>query len=261
MGGKNPCIVMDDVGIRGRRRPCRRRRLLEHGRELLGDPAVHRPPRRQATPSSATSRPRSRRKVGESARPGELRRPLVSPEHFAKVRSFLGNGETVLHGGEITDGRYVHLTIIEVPVNDARPAREVRDSARSSPTSRSTALKGSRRHRQRHRLRPAASSFTANGARAMRQLRPRRHRHGELLRRGRHHHAVWRLPPVGLRRPRDNPGPRPRPVTQLRPSGLDLRRRKFLNPTFRGLTENECTIISDILTPSHACDDGPFAGV
>ena len=41
-------------------------------------------------------------RVGDPLDPVNRIGPLVSDEHFRKVRSFLGNGEKVLHGGEIT---------------------------------------------------------------------------------------------------------------------------------------------------------------
>lgn len=48
----------------------------------------------------------------------------MSRDHFNKVSSYLGNGEKVLYGGETSNERYVHPTILDVASNDAKPARE-----------------------------------------------------------------------------------------------------------------------------------------
>jgi gamma-glutamyl-gamma-aminobutyraldehyde dehydrogenase len=109
-------------------------------------------------------------RVGDPLDPDNRIGPLVSDEHFRKVRSFLGNGEKVLHGGEITGNRYVHPTIIELKGNDERPAREEIfgpilavipvDSLKDAVAIANDTEYGL-----------AASVFTANGKRAMRAAR------------------------------------------------------------------------------------------
>jgi len=109
-------------------------------------------------------------RVGDPLDPVNRIGPLVSEEHFRKVRSFLGNGEKVLYGGELTGDRYVHPTIIELSSNDERPAREEIfgpilavipiDSMKEALAIANDTNYGL-----------TASLFTANGKRAMRAAR------------------------------------------------------------------------------------------
>ena len=125
MGGKNPCIVMDDA----------------EDLEAVASHVVNGAYWNMGENCSAISRLIVHRgvkdalveklvaalnewRVGDPLDPANRIGPLVSEEHFRKVRSFLGNGEKVLHGGEITGDRYVHPTIIELATNNERPARE-----------------------------------------------------------------------------------------------------------------------------------------
>ena len=62
--------------------------------------------------------------VGDPLDPANRIGPLVSPQHYAKVRSYLTDDVKVLYGGQTSEGRYVHPTIIEVESNDAKHARE-----------------------------------------------------------------------------------------------------------------------------------------
>jgi gamma-glutamyl-gamma-aminobutyraldehyde dehydrogenase len=62
--------------------------------------------------------------VGDPMDPANRIGPLVSETHYAKVKSYLDGVGTVLFGGETSEDRYVHPTIIEVDSNDARPAKE-----------------------------------------------------------------------------------------------------------------------------------------
>ena len=63
-------------------------------------------------------------RMGDPLDPAHRIGPLVSPSHFAKVKSFLGTGEKVLYGGNTAEERYVHPTVIELDSNAARHARE-----------------------------------------------------------------------------------------------------------------------------------------
>ena len=125
MGGKNPCIVMDDA----------------EDLDAVASHVVNGAYWNMGENCSAISRLIVHRAVkdalveklvaalgdwpvGDPLDPANRIGPLVSEAHFGKVRSFLGNGEKVLHGGEITGERYVHPTIIELKGNDERLARE-----------------------------------------------------------------------------------------------------------------------------------------
>lgn len=124
MGGKNPCIVMDDAEnldnvaahvvngafwnmgencsatsrliVHENVKDALLERILAHAREWpLGDPLD----------------PENR--VGA----------LVSKDHFDKVCTYLGEGEKIHLGGEAVDGAYVQPTVMDVSV-DSKAARE-----------------------------------------------------------------------------------------------------------------------------------------
>ena len=154
MGGKNPCIVMDDA----------------EDLEAVAAHVVNGAYWNMGENCSAISRLIVHRdvkdalveklvaaldewQVGDPLDPDNRIGPLVSDEHFRKVRSFLGNGEKVLHGGEITGGPLR-------PPDDHRARRQ-----RRAPGARGDLRADPRRHpgrqpqgrrgdRQRHRLRP-----------------------------------------------------------------------------------------------------------
>jgi gamma-glutamyl-gamma-aminobutyraldehyde dehydrogenase len=125
MGGKNPCIVMDDAedleAVAGH--------VVNGAFWNMGENCsaiarliVHRDIKDRLVEKLVTAL--EEWQVGDPLDPSKRIGPLVTSEHFRKVQSFLGDGGKVLYGGEISDGRYVHPTIIEVESNDARLARE-----------------------------------------------------------------------------------------------------------------------------------------
>jgi gamma-glutamyl-gamma-aminobutyraldehyde dehydrogenase len=171
MGGKNPCIVMDDAEDL----EAVAAHVIAGAYWNMGENCsaisrliVHRGVKDALVEKLVAAL--DEWKVGDPLDPQNRVGPLVSEEHFRKVRSFLGNGEKVLHGGEVSEGRYVHPTIIEVKGNDERPAREEIfgpilsvipvDSLKEAVDVANDTEYGL-----------AASVFTANGSRAMRAAR------------------------------------------------------------------------------------------
>lgn len=63
-------------------------------------------------------------RVGDPLDPAYRIGPLVSQQHYEKVKSYLSGNYTVLYGGQTSEGRYVHPTIIDVANNNAKHARE-----------------------------------------------------------------------------------------------------------------------------------------
>src|SRR5574337_1104444 len=171
MGGKNPCIVMDDA----------------ENLETVASHVVNGAYWNRGENCSAISRLIVHRaikdrlvenlkaalgewRVGDPLDPASRVGPLVSEEHFRKVRSFLGNGEKVLYGGETTGDRYLHPTIIELAGNDERPAREeifgpILAVIPIDSLQEAVAIANDTEYGL------AASVFTANGKRAMRAAR------------------------------------------------------------------------------------------
>jgi gamma-glutamyl-gamma-aminobutyraldehyde dehydrogenase len=171
MGGKNPCIVMDDVEdldsvashvVNGAYwnmgENCSAiSRLIVHAdiKGRLLDKIV-------ALASSWH--------VGDPLDPQNRIGPLVSEEHFKKVQSYLGQGERVLYGGTTSEGRFVHPTILELEGNHGRHARE----EIFGPILSVITVKGLQEaievaNDTDYGL--AASIFTANGKRALRAAR------------------------------------------------------------------------------------------
>ncbi len=171
MGGKNPCVVMDDAdnleAVAGHVAAGAYWNMGENC-SAISRLIVHRAVKDELVGHLKAAL--EEWKVGDPLDPENRVGPLVSEEHFRKVASYLGNGEKVLHGGEITEGRYVAPTIIEVSGNEARPAREeifgpilaviTVDSLKEAVDIANDTEYGL-----------AASVFTANGARAMRAAR------------------------------------------------------------------------------------------
>jgi gamma-glutamyl-gamma-aminobutyraldehyde dehydrogenase len=61
--------------------------------------------------------------MGDPLNPVNRVGALVSPQHFEKVKSYLGKGTKVLVGGKAEKG-FVEPTIIEITDRDAPQARE-----------------------------------------------------------------------------------------------------------------------------------------
>jgi gamma-glutamyl-gamma-aminobutyraldehyde dehydrogenase len=125
LGGKNPCIVMDDVTdldavaahiVNGA--------FWNMGQNCsaISRLLVHRGIKDALLPRIFKFADEWR--VGDPLDPQYRIGPLVSPAHFAKVSSFLTERSQVLYGGKAIDGRFVQPTILEVEGNDVRLARE-----------------------------------------------------------------------------------------------------------------------------------------
>lgn len=125
MGGKNPCIVMDDV----------------QDLDAVAAHVVNGAFWNMGQNCSAISRLLVQKgvkqallqkifkladewQVGDPLDPAHRIGPLVSQEHFEKVSSYLDGDVKVLYGGATAEGRFVHPTVIELPNNSVRQARE-----------------------------------------------------------------------------------------------------------------------------------------
>lgn len=125
MGGKNPCVVLDDItdfeGVAAH--------IVNGSFWNMGEncSAISRLIVHEAVKAPLLEhiyKLASEWHVGDPLDPAHRIGPLVSTDHFKKVSSYLGQGESVLYGGETSAGRYVHPTILDVSSNDARPAKE-----------------------------------------------------------------------------------------------------------------------------------------
>ncbi|MBN3755269.1 aldehyde dehydrogenase [Paraburkholderia sp. Tr-20389] len=125
MGGKNPCIVMPDVtnldAVAGH--------IVNGALWNMGENCsaitrliVHRDIKAALLDKIVTLA--AEWQVGDPLDPANRVGPLVSKQHYEKVRSYLSDDIKVLFGGQTSEGRYVHPTIIDVESNDAKPARE-----------------------------------------------------------------------------------------------------------------------------------------
>lgn len=127
MGGKNPCIVLDDAEDLDRvaahvvngafwnmgENCSASSRLIVH--ESVKDELLKR--------VLAHSREWN---MGDPLDPENRIGPLVSRDHFKKVSSYLGQAarKQILMGGKSSDGNYVEPTIVDVDSNAAKLARE-----------------------------------------------------------------------------------------------------------------------------------------
>ncbi|SAK82244.1 aldehyde dehydrogenase [Caballeronia hypogeia] len=125
MGGKNPCVVMSDITdvddvaahiVNGA--------LWNMGENCsaISRLVVHRDIKAQLL--SKISELAAEWRVGDPLDPENRVGPLVSKQHFEKVQSYLSSDGKVIYGGETSEGRFVHPTIIEVESNDTKLARE-----------------------------------------------------------------------------------------------------------------------------------------
>ncbi|SAL01407.1 aldehyde dehydrogenase [Caballeronia calidae] len=125
MGGKNPCIVMSDVtdldAVAGH--------IVNGALWNMGENCsaisrliVHRDIK--APLLNKILKLAEEWRVGDPLDPQNRIGPLVSRQHYEKVQSYLTGDVKVLFGGETSEGRYVHPTIIDVESNDAKHARE-----------------------------------------------------------------------------------------------------------------------------------------
>jgi gamma-glutamyl-gamma-aminobutyraldehyde dehydrogenase len=125
MGGKNPCIVMDDAENLDRvaahvvngafwnmgENCSATSRLIVH--EKVKDALLER--------ILANAREWA---LGDPLDPENRIGALVSKEHFEKVCTYLDKGAKVHLGGRSVDGKYVEPTVMDVKNNDAKAARE-----------------------------------------------------------------------------------------------------------------------------------------
>jgi len=171
MGGKNPCIVLDDVGDLD----AAAAHIVNGTFWNMGEncSAISRLIVHKNVKEALLQRISSLAAdwhVGDPLDPANRIGPLVSQDHFNKVKSYLGNGEKVVFGGETSNGRYVHPTILEVDSNAAKPAREeIFGPILSVITVGSLQEAVAVANDTDYGL--AAAVFTANGKRAMRVAR------------------------------------------------------------------------------------------
>lgn len=125
MGGKNPCVVMDDAENLDRvaahivngafwnmGENCSAiSRLIVH--KAVKKPLMHK----------ITAHIREW-PLGDPLNPETRLGAMVSKAHFEKVASYLEDAPKALAGGETHEGAFVDATVLEVPGNDHRLARE-----------------------------------------------------------------------------------------------------------------------------------------
>lgn len=124
MGGKNPAIVMDDAENLDRVAA----HVVNGAFWNMGEncSASSRLIVHKAVKDDLLARIRHHAEhwnTGDPLDPETRLGAMVSEEHFTKVSGYLDGGPKVVFGGSAKDG-FVEATVIEVPDNDARQARE-----------------------------------------------------------------------------------------------------------------------------------------
>jgi gamma-glutamyl-gamma-aminobutyraldehyde dehydrogenase len=171
LGGKNPCIVMNDVtdidAVAGH--------IVNGSFWNMGQNCsaisrliVHRDVKDALLKKVFQLADDWR--VGDPLDPAHRIGPLVSPAHYRKVSSYLDQTGKVLYGGMTSQDRYVHPTVLDVPGNDVRQAREeIFGPILSVLTVDSLDAAIAMANDTDYGL--TASVFTANGTRALRAAR------------------------------------------------------------------------------------------
>jgi len=116
-------------------------------------------------------------RMGDPLNPANRVGALVSADHFEKVKSYIEKAAAeklaIVEGGKTEAGAYVEPTLVDGVTPASSLFREEVFGPVLSVTTFSTVSSGN----------------------------PRRHSDGQLLRRGRHHHAVWRIQGIRIWRP------------------------------------------------------------
>ncbi len=125
MGGKNPCVVMDDAENLDRVA----QHVVNGAFWNMGEncSASSRLIVHEKVKEELLSRIEAHAKlwnIGAPLNPETRMGALVSKSHFDKVCSYLDGAENLRLGGGSHDGAFVEPTVIEVPGNDHRLARE-----------------------------------------------------------------------------------------------------------------------------------------
>lgn len=125
MGGKNPCIVMPDAtDLNAVAAHIVNGALWNMGENCSAISRLIVHCDIKATLLEKITTLADEWRVGDPLDPANRIGPLVSPPHFEKVQSYLSDDLAVLYGGQTSEGRYVHPTLIDVGSNDAKHARE-----------------------------------------------------------------------------------------------------------------------------------------